>query len=144
MPKDGNVVPLAPLSLKGRTLILDQSRAEYTFHGSQVPDFWNPEWRKTFQGWNPLSERPDWKIEDSFVITADAPARVISKPDELIYIYQRLTPYDAQVTFGRADFIGPDKIVLKFITPTEAEAMYCYCGGDIDGVFVRNVRVTIK
>lgn len=113
--------------------------------GTITPDYWNPEWRKTFQGWTPLSERPDWIEEDSFVITADAPARVISKPDELISVYQRLTPYDAKVTIAKNE--GDDygaTMLLKFISPTEAEAMYDCGWGDPDGVFIRNVRVTIK
>ena len=139
---------LAPLSMAGKTLVLDHSQAQVAQIGASetVGDVFSPAWQSSAK-WMTTQEYPYNQWKTSIPFTADVTTTPLNEGGKETHTYQKTSDTEAQVT-GRNDYSEDEfyacNMKLKFISPTEAVAQYYYYGVDDMSYFFRNVRVTIK
>lgn len=139
---------LAPVSMGGKTLMLDHSLAEGVNLGmTENADAFSAEWQNNSAAWMPAQQLAygQWKSAISFDL--DMTTIDLGGGEKETYSYQKIFDADAIITssyYPVPDEVYPNGTMrLKFISPTEAEAQYV-SGGVDDRYFFRKVRVIIK
>ncbi len=141
--------PLAPLSVAGKTLVLDHSRFEAAFLGmTEDVDVFSSTWQNSVGEWVP-PERWQYGQQWSAMIPFDTNEASVDSGDgdKTTYAYHKISDTEAIITssyYPSPDEVYPNGIMrLKFVSPTEAQAQYISGGAD-DKYFFRNVRVIVK
>lgn len=140
-------VVAAPLSMAGKTLVLDHSQAQVAQLGVGAGDcdVFSPAWQST-ANWMTTQEYPYNQWNASILFTADVTTVPLDEGGKETHIYQKTSDTEAQVS-GRHDYgeeVYECNMKLKFISPTEAEVQYHYYGVDDISYFFRNVRAIVK
>lgn len=139
---------LAPLSMAGKTLVLDHSQAQVAQIGASetVGDVFSPAWQSSAK-WMTTQEYPYNQWESTISFITDVTTRAMKEGGKETLTYQKTSDTEAQIAgrhdYGEEEFYACE-MKLKFISPTEAVAQYYYYGVDDMSYFFRNVRVTIK
>lgn len=137
---------LAPVSMKGKTVLLHHHLAEGIQFGSEWPDFNKPGWQAGID-WSPASQMKSASWRDS-IHFADEVATIADTADEkTVYTYKRLSDKEAEISgtivMAEEEQYPCGYLKMTFISPTTAVAEYLSSGPDPDGAYFRKVIVTL-
>ena len=138
---------LAPVSMKGKTVVLHHNFAEGNRFGTECPDFNQPGWQMGVS-WSPATGMEAVMWRNSIPFTDEVATIADSADEKTVYTYKRLSDKEAEISgttvMTEDEQYSCGTLKMTFISPTTAVAEYVSMGTDPDVTYFRKVIVTLN